>query len=62
MRQTKFLAFLTLKMHQNGAKFYDWPAPFGQENMVSKDQVILRLVTNFATTPLEIKAFAALTE
>lgn len=50
------------KMQQNGAKFYDWPAPFGQENMVSEDQVILRLVTNFGTTPLEIKAFAALTE
>lgn len=50
------------KMQAAGAKFYDWPAPFGQENMINEHEIIIRLVTNFATTPLEIDAFAALTE
>ncbi len=50
------------KMQAAGAKFYDWPAPFGMDNRVGDNQIIMRLVTSFATTPKEIGAFAHLTE
>ena len=50
------------KMQAAGVKFYDWPAPFGQENMINEHETIIRLVTSFTTTPLEIEAFADLTE
>lgn len=49
------------KMQSAGAKFYDWPAPFGQEDIVKDDEIIIRLVTSFATTTPEIEAFAAIT-
>lgn len=49
------------KMQAAGAKFYDWPAPFGQENIVGDDEIIIRLVTSFATESPEIEAFAAIT-
>ncbi len=50
------------KMQAAGAKLYDWPTPYGLENHVADNKVIMRLVTSFATTPEEIKAFAHLTE
>jgi threonine aldolase len=50
------------KMQAAGAKFYDWPVPYGQENIVSDDEIIIRIVTSFATTSPEIEAFASLTE
>lgn len=50
------------KMQAGGAKIYDWPAPFGQEDIVTDDQIIIRLVTSFATTSQEIEAFSALTK
>lgn len=43
-----------------GAQFYDWPAPYGMDNLVKDDEYLVRLVTSFATTPAQIEQFSAL--
>lgn len=45
------------KMRSAGAKFYDWPAPYAKQDMITDKETIIRLVTNFATKPRDIEEF-----
>ena len=40
-----------------GAQFYDWPAPAEQPDLVGHDEVLIRLVTSFATTESDVAGF-----
>lgn len=37
-----------------GARFYDWPVPADQPGLVTADEVLIRLVTSFATSEAEV--------
>lgn len=49
---------LAAKLREHGAVFYDWHAP--TDGSVKPDEVMIRLVTSFATTPEEVDAFIRL--
>lgn len=42
-----------------GAKFYEWPIPESQPDLVGDDQTLIRLVTSFATTEADVANFLA---
>ncbi len=42
-----------------GATFYDWLEPRDMAEPVGKDEMLIRLVTSFATTPEDVDAFLA---
>ena len=41
------------------AKFYEWPIPESQPELVGKDETLIRLVTSFATTETDVTNFLA---
>lgn len=43
-----------------GARFYDWPVPQKNPNLVAADEVLIRLVTSFATTEEDVDQFLSL--
>ncbi|MEQ1404462.1 low specificity L-threonine aldolase [Neorhizobium sp. Rsf11] len=43
-----------------GAKFYDWPAPHAMPEPVKDDEMLIRLVTSFATTEEDIDQFLSI--
>lgn len=43
-----------------GAKFYEWPAPADMPGLLSNDEILVRLVTSFATEEEEVDRFLAL--
>jgi threonine aldolase len=43
-------------LRERGAKFHDWPQPLGTD-LGNEDEVLVRLVTNFATELQEVEAF-----
>ena len=43
-----------------GAKFYGWPVPLNQPDLVGSDETLVRLVTSFATTEEDIDQFLAI--
>lgn len=43
-----------------GAKFYDWPAPADQPDLLADDEILIRLVTSFATAEDEVNRFISL--
>jgi threonine aldolase len=45
------------RLHEGGAVFYDWPEPHGAGLQLAADEVLVRLVTSFATTPDEVDGF-----
>ncbi|MDO1581968.1 threonine aldolase family protein [Rhizobium oryzicola] len=45
---------------EKGAKFYDWLEPKDMAEPVSEQDVLIRLVTSFATTPDDVDAFLRL--
>ncbi|MDL2399288.1 threonine aldolase family protein [Rhizobium mayense] len=42
-----------------GAKFYEWPIPESQPDLVSENETLIRLVTSFATTDDDVTGFLA---
>jgi threonine aldolase len=42
-----------------GAKFYEWPIPESQPDLVAADETLIRLVTSFATTEEDVNGFLA---
>ena len=42
-----------------GAKFYEWPIPESQPDLVGGDETLIRLVTSFATTEADVGNFLA---
>jgi threonine aldolase len=46
------------KLRDNGAVFYDWHAP--NDGSLQPDELMIRLVTSYATTPDEVGEFARL--
>jgi threonine aldolase len=48
------------KLQACGAALYDWPPPHGMQSLLKEDEVLVRLVTNFATTTEEVRRFAEL--
>ncbi|MDI7860509.1 low specificity L-threonine aldolase [Rhizobiaceae bacterium n13] len=42
-----------------GTKFYDWPIPADMPGLVGPDEVLIRLVTSFATTESDVSDFIA---
>ena len=42
-----------------GAKFYEWPIPESQPELVGEDETLVRLVTSFATTETDATNFLA---
>ncbi|MEF0940699.1 threonine aldolase family protein [Rhizobium sp. BR 362] len=42
-----------------GAKFYEWPIPESQPELVSGNETLIRLVTSFATTDDDVTGFLA---
>ena len=42
-----------------GAKFYEWPIPEKQPDLVTADETLIRLVTSFATTEDDVNGFLA---
>ena len=45
---------------EKGAKFYDWPVPQGMSEQVKDDEMLVRLVTSFATTEEDIDQFLSI--
>jgi threonine aldolase len=43
-----------------GARFYGWPVPQNQPELVREDETLIRLVTSFATTEEDIDQFLAI--
>lgn len=48
------------ELRQKGAMFYDWNPPHANHSMLSEDEVLLRLVTSFATQPEQVDQFIKL--
>jgi threonine aldolase len=46
------------KLQASGAALYDWHPPHGTQSLIESDEVLVRLVTNFATTAQEVRQFA----
>ncbi|MDE1996099.1 MAG: low specificity L-threonine aldolase, partial [Rhizobiaceae bacterium] len=42
-----------------GAKFYEWPIPESQPDLVTENESLIRLVTSFATTEDDVSGFLA---
>ena len=42
-----------------GAKFYEWPIPESQPELVNENETLIRLVTSFATTDDDVTGFLA---
>nr|WP_316655743.1 low specificity L-threonine aldolase [uncultured Gellertiella sp.] len=40
-----------------GARFYDWPAPADRPDLLGEDEILIRLVTSFATSKDEVERF-----
>ncbi len=40
-----------------GAKFYEWPIPESQPDLVNENETLIRLVTSFATTEGDVAGF-----
>ena len=40
-----------------GAHFHEWKVPHGRGGLLQEDEVLIRLVTSFATTPDDVAAF-----
>ena len=47
------------KAEDKGAKFYEWPIPESQPDLVGEDETLIRLVTSFATTETDVTNFLA---
>lgn len=47
-------------LQASGAIFYEWKPPHNEANLVGKDEVLIRLVTSFATTREEVSRFSDL--
>lgn len=45
---------------EKGAAFYDWPVPLTMEDLVAGDEVLIRLVTSFATTQEDVDQFMSI--
>ncbi len=45
---------------ENGAKFYDWLEPRDMPEKVSADEVLIRMVTSFATTEEDVDQFLSI--
>ncbi|WP_099865448.1 threonine aldolase family protein [Pararhizobium haloflavum] len=43
-----------------GAVFYDWPAPRSLGGLIGEDEMLIRLVTSFATRPKDVDDFLGL--
>ena len=43
-----------------GAKFYDWPVPAETPDLLQTDEMLIRLVTSFATTADDVDRFLAM--
>lgn len=43
-----------------GAKFYDWPTPADMQPSLDEDEMLIRLVTSFATSEEDVDQFLAL--
>lgn len=43
-----------------GARFYDWPVPADQPDLAGPDEVLIRLVTSFATSEQDVNGLLAL--
>ncbi|MEO5916317.1 MAG: low specificity L-threonine aldolase [Luteolibacter sp.] len=53
-------ATLAAEWKHQGAGFHEWPVPVDLLGKISGDEVLARLVANFATTEEEVAAFASL--
>ena len=47
------------KAEDKGAKFYEWPIPESQPDLVNENEALIRLVTSFATTEDDVASFLA---
>ncbi len=45
---------------EKGAAFYDWPVAPAMQDAIGEDEVLIRLVTSFATTPDDVDQFLAI--
>ncbi|MNE30952.1 hypothetical protein D3C80_1244950 [compost metagenome] len=45
---------------EKGAKFYDWLVPRDMPEKVGKDEVLIRMVTSFATTETDVDEFLSI--
>jgi threonine aldolase len=45
---------------EKGSAFYDWPVPLSMENLVAGDEILIRLVTSFATTQDDVDQFLSI--
>jgi threonine aldolase len=45
---------------QKGSAFYDWPVPLTTPDLVGEDEVLIRLVTSFATTQEDVDQFLSI--
>jgi len=48
------------QLRQNGAVFYDWNPPHSKHELIGEDEVLVRLVTSFATEEQQVDRFIAL--
>ena len=47
-------------LRQQGAVFYDWNPPHAKQDLVGENEVLVRLVTSFATEPAQVDRFLEL--
>jgi threonine aldolase len=47
-------------LRRQGALFYDWNPPHANKTLLGKNELLLRLVTSFATRPEQVDRFVAL--
>ncbi len=45
---------------EKGSAFYDWPVPLAMEDLVAGDEMLIRLVTSFATTEEDVDQFLSI--
>jgi threonine aldolase len=45
---------------QKGSAFYDWPVPLTTPDLVGEDEILIRLVTSFATTQEDVDQFLSI--
>ncbi|RWX79074.1 low specificity L-threonine aldolase [Neorhizobium lilium] len=43
-----------------GSAFYDWPVPYAMKDLVGSDEILIRLVTSFATTQEDVDQFLSI--
>ena len=45
------------RAEEAGARFYDWPVPADSPDLVAEDEVLVRLVTSYATSEADVARF-----